>query len=86
MKYLKIYISLILISFFTVQCTTSTDPSGTTDKTTSETPSDHNVNEHGVMHKSGLRDPENNCVGCHGSDLRGGDSAPSCYSCHNKKW
>jgi mono/diheme cytochrome c family protein len=27
-----------------------------------------------------------NCVSCHGADLRGSGSAPSCYSCHDKKW
>ncbi len=27
-----------------------------------------------------------NCVSCHGADLRGSGQAPSCYSCHGKKW
>ncbi|MGK2906661.1 MAG: c-type cytochrome [Desulfuromonadales bacterium] len=27
-----------------------------------------------------------NCVTCHGADLRGSGSAPSCYSCHGQKW
>jgi mono/diheme cytochrome c family protein len=27
-----------------------------------------------------------NCVSCHGTDLRGSGSAPSCYTCHGKKW
>jgi len=26
------------------------------------------------------------CVSCHGTDLRGSGSAPSCYSCHGQKW
>ncbi|MBE0577060.1 MAG: hypothetical protein IH613_14340 [Desulfuromonadales bacterium] len=26
------------------------------------------------------------CVSCHGTDLRGSSSAPSCYSCHGQKW
>jgi hypothetical protein len=50
-------------------------------------PDDHRVFEDGVAHASGLRDPENNCVACHGADLRGGDDGePSCFSCHGRKW
>jgi mono/diheme cytochrome c family protein len=32
------------------------------------------------------RNGTNDCVSCHGADLRGSGSAPSCYSCHGKKW
>jgi hypothetical protein len=49
-------------------------------------PADHKVEKGGFLHKSGLRDPEANCTECHGDDLRGGDSAVSCYECHGKKW
>ena len=42
----------------------------------------HDVNRGGVMHRSGAEDPLNNCVGCHGSNLHGGEG-PSCYNCHN---
>ena len=49
-------------------------------------PSDHTVNKHRVMHKSGLTNPTTNCVSCHGPDLKGGDVGVSCYSCHGKKW
>jgi hypothetical protein len=58
-------------------------------------PSDHTVYQSGVAHKAGLRTPfaaSSGCSAssCHQSDLRGGDgitiTAPSCYSCHGKKW
>jgi hypothetical protein len=49
-------------------------------------PADHTVNEDGFMHKSGLNQPLANCVGCHGSDLKGGTTGVSCYECHGQKW
>jgi hypothetical protein len=49
-------------------------------------PQDHTINKDGIMHKSGLDNPGVNCVSCHGSNLRGGDEAPSCYKCHGQKW
>jgi hypothetical protein len=49
-------------------------------------PSDHTISKEGVMHKSGLTQPLTNCVGCHGSDLKGGSAGVSCFQCHNQKW
>ena len=49
-------------------------------------PEDHTISKDGVRHKTGLTNPSENCVSCHGADLRGGDTAPSCYECHSKKW
>jgi len=49
-------------------------------------PSDHTISKDGVMHKSGLSDPAQNCTDCHGDDLRGGTSLVSCYECHGKEW
>jgi hypothetical protein len=49
-------------------------------------PADHTVSKDGFMHKSGLQQPLVNCVGCHGSDLKGGTVGVSCYECHGKKW
>ena len=49
-------------------------------------PADHTVNIEGNKHKTGLNNPETNCVSCHGSNLTGGDSGVSCYDCHGKKW
>ncbi|MFH2129994.1 MAG: hypothetical protein ABIK68_06440 [bacterium] len=46
----------------------------------------HTVSEEGVYHAPGLKTPLDNCVACHGSDLRGKDNAPSCYLCHGNKW
>ena len=37
----------------------------------------------GVPHEPGYRDPRNECTGCHGRILTGGDAGPSCYGCHN---
>jgi cytochrome c553 len=84
MKKIYLYITAILISFTITFCTTSTEPTNTSD--ISNTPSDHTVNEHGVMHKSGLHDPGTNCISCHGADLQGGEVGVSCYNCHGKKW
>ena len=42
----------------------------------------HSVDLGGVSHRDGSTDPVSNCVGCHGSDLHGGDG-PNCYSCHS---
>jgi hypothetical protein len=49
-------------------------------------PPDHTVNNDGVLHKSGLKDPFTNCVGCHGADLKGGSAPVSCYECHGVMW
>ena len=49
-------------------------------------PSDHTVSQDGFMHKSGLNNPLDNCVACHGADLRGGTTGVSCYECHGQKW
>jgi hypothetical protein len=56
------------------------------DNGSSNAPADHTVSQDGVRHLTGLRDPENNCTACHGENLQGGDTAPSCYSCHDKEW
>ncbi|MDH5559700.1 MAG: hypothetical protein OEY59_02445 [Deltaproteobacteria bacterium] len=54
----------------------------------SQMPSD--VNHSGLSgtakHGEGLMDPLYNCIGCHGGDLKGLKSAPSCYKCHLNKW
>jgi hypothetical protein len=49
-------------------------------------PDDHTLNKDGIMHKSGLENPDINCVFCHGEDLRGGTADVSCHECHDKKW
>ena len=49
-------------------------------------PADHTISEDGFMHKSGLHQPLDNCVACHGADLQGGNVGVSCYECHGKKW
>ncbi len=49
-------------------------------------PSDHTISKAGAMHKSGLTSPNDNCIECHGSDLRGGSTGVSCYECHGKMW
>ena len=42
----------------------------------------HSVNLGGANHRDGSADPLSNCVGCHGSNLHGGEG-PSCYNCHH---
>ena len=49
-------------------------------------PDDHTLSKDGIKHKSGLKSAADNCVECHGDDLRGGSAAVSCYECHGKKW
>lgn len=49
-------------------------------------PADHTLSKDGAKHKPGLEAPIANCVSCHGSDLRGGESGVSCYECHGNKW
>lgn len=49
-------------------------------------PADHTLDKGGIMHKTGLNDPEDNCASCHGDDLRGGSTSVSCYECHGKEW
>ncbi|UCF20328.1 MAG: hypothetical protein JSU87_02655 [Gemmatimonadota bacterium] len=50
-------------------------------------PAGHTVIQDGVAHRPGLNDPTQECVACHGADLRGGENGePSCFSCHGRKW
>ena len=36
----------------------------------------------GYYHVPEVLEPETNCIECHGSDLQGEGTAPSCYTCH----
>ena len=58
----------------------------TDNKSKYDPPADHTVKKDGAKHKPGLKSPLENCVSCHGDDLRGGDTGVSCYECHGKKW
>ena len=49
-------------------------------------PGDHTLSKDGIMHKSGLNQPMDNCINCHGADLKGGSSGVSCYECHGEAW
>lgn len=49
-------------------------------------PATHTIQKGSASHAPGLTTPLQNCVSCHGADLRGSGEAPSCYSCHGKKW
>jgi len=73
-----ISVILVLILF---SCKESTAP-----ETNYNPPEDHTISKEGKMHKPGLNDPGTNCGTCHGSDLRGSDTAPSCFECHGKEW
>ena len=72
-------ILFISLAMFLINCSSPTDSKF-------NPPSDHTISKNGAKHKSGLNSPLTNCVSCHGSDLRGGDSGVSCYECHGKKW
>jgi len=73
-----------LLFFFTVLLFFACSDSGTNSKY--DPPSDHTISKDGHKHKSGLNNPLQNCISCHGEDLRGSSQAPSCYECHGKKW
>ncbi len=49
-------------------------------------PADHTLNKDGILHKSGLNQPIEKCVSCHGTDLKGGSTGVSCFECHGRKW
>lgn len=72
-------ILFISLSMFLINCSSPTDSKF-------NPPSDHTINKNGAKHKSGLSSPLANCVSCHGSNLRGGESGVSCYECHGIKW
>lgn len=48
----------------------------------------HTLNLGGVLHAPNPCQPMNNCVLCHGADLRGNaqTGAPSCFECHGAVW
>ena len=77
----KFFIILIaLISILFLSCSEGTN------NPNYDPPDDHTVKKDGSKHMPGLRDPEINCISCHGDDLRGGETGVSCYECHGKKW
>jgi hypothetical protein len=76
---MKKYIAGLLFIIFICTCSNSTDPNP-------NAPTDHTINIDGALHKSGLNNPAENCTSCHGADLKGSDSAPSCFKCHGEKW
>jgi len=76
MKY-KIFLFILLILSL-LACSQSTEPS--------DAPEDHTISIDGVSHKTGLNNPDINCVACHGAILDGGTSGVSCYDCHGKEW
>ncbi|MFH1808692.1 MAG: hypothetical protein ABIJ09_08100 [Pseudomonadota bacterium] len=49
-------------------------------------PADHTEAHGPYLHKPGGQQARDNCVACHGQDLKGGDQAPSCLSCHGQTW
>jgi len=80
LKLIKYAISVVLVLIL-FNCKESIAP-----ETNYNPPEDHTISKEGKMHKPGLSDPGTNCSNCHGSDLRGSDTAPSCYECHGKEW
>ncbi len=77
-QYKVFYIFLaisVLVSFCSLPTESKYDP-----------PSDHTISKDGAKHKSGIKSTLENCISCHGSDLKGGTSGVSCYESHRKKW
>jgi hypothetical protein len=81
MSKLRIYTISVFIIVLIFSCKSSSEP-----ETNYNPPEDHLISKEGKMHKPGLNDPVTNCASCHGSELRGSETAPSCYECHGKKW
>ena len=48
----------------------------------SRVPASHDVSQDGVLHRTGLADPDASCTPCHGAALGGFGSVPACASCH----
>lgn len=57
---------------------------GSPDRATTA-PTDHTLDEGGVVHAPGPSKPTAGCVACHGADLRGA-TGPSCFARHGQKW
>lgn len=70
---------ILVVLFLIVACEKTNDSKYTP-------PADHTISKDGFKHKNGLDQPMQNCVSCHGSDLKGGTTGVSCFECHGKKW
>ena len=52
----------------------------------SDKPEDHTRSLGGAFHKTDLTHPDKYCINCHGNDLLGKNTAPSCFHCHADLW
>jgi len=75
----NLFFTLIVITILLSYCSSPTESKY-------DPPADHTISKDGAKHKSGLNSPMENCISCHGNDLKGGTSGVSCYECHGKKW
>ncbi|MDH5560859.1 MAG: hypothetical protein OEY59_08395 [Deltaproteobacteria bacterium] len=66
-------LKILLIAFFVLAGLSSC----------SDFPEGHTASLGGVRHKPGYNLPFQNCTGCHGQNLQGGEG-PSCYACHDR--
>jgi cytochrome c553 len=87
-KFLKytLIISTLSLSAFFFACEDDSEDCGSRNP---NAPSDHTVAEECKFHKPGLKNPlseSSACNRCHGADLKGMGSTPSCYKCHDKEW
>ena len=74
---------LLLTTFLAISC--SGDGGSPLDP--SDAPPGHIVRQGSAFHAPGLHDPLENCIECHGGDLRGGaNGEPSCFECHGNRW
>lgn len=83
LRFLVVWVGLVACVFGAAACESasgSPPPAETTGGVA------HTVDMSGNFHAPGLRNPMSSCTECHGADLRGGQQAPSCYSCHGRQW
>ena len=86
MRYGKSIVAILTIVLVVGMFLACNTPAASNNDDKDDRPSNHDVKKDGAFHKSGLNDPEANCVKCHGNDLKGGSADISCYKCHSKKW
>ncbi len=83
-KKLRLAFLILILLLSLTSCKDESDDDDNVNSTYSP-PASHTKSKSGYMHHPSLENPVGACESCHGDDLKGG-SAPSCYTCHGKKW
>jgi hypothetical protein len=80
-------ICFAVITMAAVSCSDNFENSSPVGNSSNLRPADHTVSQSGRFHAPGLANPQENCAGCHGQNLRGGaNGEPSCFLCHRQVW